>query len=112
MIRAFSHMYLHTEVAKAGGDARRARTDYQELEARLDKAVLACEAMWTLIREKLDMDDVQLVDRINDIDLSDGMLDGKVRKKAVKCPKCNRNISPRFPKCNYCGQPIVHDPFA
>ncbi len=113
MARVFSNMYGgHGEAARATGDARRARTDVQELEARLDKALLASEAMWTIMRDKLGLDDVQLVERINDIDLSDGKLDGKVRKTAVTCPKCSRTIAPRFAKCMYCGQPIVHDPFA
>ena len=105
MARVFSNMYGgHAEAARATGDARRARTDVQELEARLDKALLASEAMWTIMRDKLGLDDVQLVERINDIDLSDGKLDGKVRKTAVTCPKCGRTIAPRFAKCMYCGQ--------
>ena len=61
---------------------------------------------------KFGVTDIELVERINDIDLSDGRLDGKVRKTTVACPKCNRTISQRFPQCMYCGQPIVHDPFA
>lgn len=112
MHNVFSDMYVGQEAAKASGEARRARTDFQEMEARLDKIILACEAMWSLMREKLELNDVQLVERINDIDLSDGKLDGKVRKTAVQCPNCHRNIGPRFAKCMYCGQPIVHDPFA
>ncbi len=112
MPRVFSQMYSgQAEAARATGDARRARTDVDALEARLDKALLACEAMWTIMRDKFGLDDAQLVERINDIDLSDGELDGKTRKPAVACPKCGRKISQRFPKCMYCGQPIVHDPF-
>ena len=98
--------------ADASKAARAARTDAREVEERLDRTLLACEAMWSILRDKLGVTDVELVERINDIDLSDGRLDGKVRKTAVACPKCNRTISQRFPKCMYCGQPIVHDPFA
>lgn len=112
MPRVFSHMYGgQAEAARATGDARRAQTDVSILEARLDKAMLACEAMWTIMRDKFGLDDVQLIERINDIDLSDGKLDGKVRKPVVACPKCGRKISQRFPACMYCGQPILHDPF-
>ncbi len=95
----------------ADNAATAARREAHELEARLDRALLACEAMWSILRDKLGVTDVELIERINDIDLSDGKLDGKVRKTAVACPKCNRTISQRFPKCMYCGQPIVHDPF-
>ncbi|HNQ23489.1 MAG TPA: hypothetical protein PKK06_10385 [Phycisphaerae bacterium] len=86
--------------------------DVKELEARLERALLVCEAMWSICREKFSLSDVDLVRRIHDLDLSDGKLDGKVRKPAVTCPKCNRTIGARFPRCMYCGQPVVHDPFA
>jgi len=82
-----------------------------EAGARIDRMMLACEAMWSFLSEKLSLTDDELVQRMNDLDLSDGKLDGKVRKGAVSCPKCGRTISRRLPKCIYCGQPIVHDPF-
>ena len=101
-----------SEASDASKDARAARTDARRLADQLERTLLACEGMWTLVRDKLGLTDEELVARINEIDLSDGRLDGKVRKTAVACPKCNRTISPRLPKCMYCGQPIVHDPFA
>ncbi len=100
------------DTAQAEGTGRRAQSSAKELEVRLDRALLACEAMWTIMREKLDVTDVELVERINDIDLSDGVLDGKVRKSAASCPSCKRTISTRLPRCIYCSQPIVQDPFA
>jgi len=101
----------------AGAAAAEARTagssrEAERVEERLERALLACEGMWTLMKEKLGVSDIELIEKINEIDLSDGRLDGKVRKTAVACPKCNRTISARFPKCMYCGQQIVHDPFA
>jgi hypothetical protein len=97
--------------AEAAREARTAQADAREIEQRLDRTLLACEAMWSIMRDKLGVTDIELVERINEIDLSDGNLDGKAKKSAVACPKCNRAISPRFPKCMYCGQPIVQDPF-
>ena len=82
-----------------------------ELEARFERALLMCEAMWTILRDKLGVTDLELLQRINDLDLSDGQLDGKVRKGAVACPQCGRTIARRLPKCMYCGQAIMHDPF-
>ena len=99
------------DAAQTAGVARKAQTDVQEFAARLDRAMLACEALWTLLRDKLGVTDEELAQRMNDVDLSDGKLDGKVRKGAVTCPSCGRTIARRFPKCMYCGQPVVHDPF-
>ncbi len=100
------------DAAEAKGEARVARRNLAQIETRLDRALLACEAMWTLLRDKLGVTDAELLNRINEIDLSDGRLDGKVRKSAVSCPSCGRTIARRFPKCIYCGQAIMHDPFA
>ena len=93
----------------------RSQTDgksVSELSQRLDRAMLACEAMWTILRDKLNLTDAELVDRINAVDLSDGQLDGKVRKPVVSCPKCGRTMSAKMSKCMYCGTPVVQDPFA
>ena len=106
-----SHAGTH-EAAQAEGTAWRVSSDVGELDSRLERTLLACEAMWTILRDKLGVTDEQLIERINEVDLSDGMLDGKVRKTPVSCPRCGRTISPKFPKCMYCGQAIVHDPFA
>lgn len=94
--------------SKAGSASQKV----DDLAARCDQLVMVCEAMWTILRDKLGVTDEELVTRVNDIDLSDGKLDGKVRKTAVSCPKCGRTIARRFQKCIYCGQPVVHDPFA
>lgn len=101
------------DAARASGEAQRAQSRIADLEARCDRALLVCEALWTMMRDRLGIPEEELVQRVNDIDLSDGTLDGKVRRpNAHVCPQCNRTIAKRFPKCIYCGQPVVHDPFA
>ena len=100
------------DAARASGDAQRARSEVAELEAKCDRALLVCEALWSRLRDRLGITEEELVQRVNDIDLSDGTLDGKVRKpNAHACPSCGRTIAKRFPKCIYCGKPVVHDPF-
>ena len=102
-----------SDAARASGEAQRAQSKIADLEARCDRALLVCEALWTMMRDRLGVPEEELVQRVNDIDLSDGTLDGKARKpNAHVCPQCNRTIAKRFPKCIYCGQPVVHDPFA
>ena len=100
------------DAAEAKRETSGVRRSVDELQAKLDRTLLACEALWTLVRDKLGVTDVELLDRINQIDLSDGKLDGKVRKTAVSCPSCGRTLARRFPKCVYCGQVIMRYPFA
>lgn len=102
--------------ADAARGAQRSTGDVQRqsdrLEARLDRALLACEALWTIVRDRLNVSEEELIQRVTEIDMSDGRLDGKARKSAVRCPKCDRTIAPRFGRCMYCGQAIMQDPFA
>ena len=100
----------------AAGASRKATSAKQEiagLRARCDKLLMVCEALWTIVRDKHGLTEDDLVNRVNDIDLQDGRLDGRVKKDlSARCPECDRTISQRFPKCIYCGTPIMHNPFS
>ena len=100
------------DASEARSKASDARRQVEALTARVDRMMLVCEALWTFVRERLNVTEEELVTRVNDIDLSDGKLDGKVRQDAVTCPRCGRKIARRFTQCMYCEQPMVHDPFA
>lgn len=101
------------DVAQSGGvKARQAERKTELVEARCERLAMLCEAMWTLINEKLGVTDEELVDRINEIDLRDGKLDGRVaRDGPLMCHKCERPIAERFSKCMYCGAPVARSPF-
>lgn len=100
------------DAAAASRDARGSRRQVEELQARLDRTLLTCEAIWTLVRDKFGLTEVDLLNRINELDMADGRLDGKVRRPGHKCPACERVIGPRFPNCMYCGQGVQFSPFA
>ena len=104
-----SHMGSNTGAAEASAD--RASRSAEAVGDRLERALLTMEAMWTLLRERLGASDAELVDRIVEIDLSDGILDGKVRRPALDCHACKRKIPHRFPRCMYCGADVQRDPF-
>lgn len=75
----------------------------RELEDRVDKLTLITMALWSLLRQVSDVTDEDLLERVKDIDLTDGRLDGKVRQPVGKCPQCNRVMSQKHKKCLYCG---------
>ena len=110
--RAADQAATSKNAADARARASDAHAQVADLSVRLDRALLVCEALWTIVRDRLGVAEDELVARVNDIDLSDGKLDGKVRRTAVSCPRCKRTIARRFKKCVYCGQPVLHDPFA
>jgi hypothetical protein len=87
----------------ARSEMRGATDDIRELEKRFDALSLTCAALWELLRQETRMSDEQLVDKIQEIDLQDGSLDGKVAHDAKQCPKCPQKNHPHRDTCLYCG---------
>lgn len=94
---------MHAE-AGAGASAKRAQRDVQYLEDRFERLSLVCMAMWSLLQDKTNLTEQDLLDRVQTIDLMDGVADAKVGKTGVvKCVKCARPMSERHLRCIYCG---------
>ena len=91
------------DAVKAKSAAERAAWDVRELEDRIDKLTLACMAMWSLLQECTDLTEKDLIKKVEEIDLRDGVKDGKVTKTVARCPKCERVMSPKHKRCLYCG---------
>ncbi len=102
------------EAAGGGEDVGRAGRDDRvaQLEARLDWTLMVCEAMWSLLKEHLQLTDDRLIERITELDMADGKLDGKKARPPATCGTCSRTVSQRFPRCIYCGAVIERDVFA
>ena len=89
-------------------DASRRATDtaghVRDIEERLDRMALACTALWELLRERTSLTEEDLMKKVQEIDLRDGVPDGKISKKELRrCSKCGRTMSPRHRRCLYCG---------
>ncbi len=98
---ASAHMRKQT-AADAGG--RRARREVQDLEDRFERLSLVCMAMWSLLQDKTDLSEADLLERVQVIDLMDGQADAKAGKVGVvKCGQCTRPMSSRHLRCIYCG---------
>lgn len=111
MERAGTFYARASEVTKNRNHTDRVGRAVEQLEQRIDRLSLVNEALWTLLRERVGVTDAELLERIREVDLSDGRLDGKVRRKPVDCPGCKRTVSNRHDRCLYCGQDIERGPF-
>ena len=90
----------------------RTRSEIHLLESEVERLLMITEALWTILQERFGYDDQELIKRIVMIDMRDGKLDGKVAADAPKsCPKCNRILFKHRPRCLYCGEPVVTNPF-
>jgi len=67
---------------------------------------LICEAMWTIVKERVGADDEELFKLVQRIDLRDGKLDGRSKKPTQRCSDCKRVVSARTGVCLYCGATV------
>lgn len=111
-LRSGSFRGVSMDATEAKYTAREARMRIVRLEQKYGKMLLICEALWSLLREKQGMSENDLVERVNQIDLTDGTLDGRVRRPPMECPKCKRTTPRRLYECIYCGEEIQGNMFA
>ena len=89
-----------TAAAKKSADAR---SEVQVLRVAIDKLILVNRALWEIISESQGLTDEYLLNKVNEIDMRDGVLDGKMREPVRKCSSCGRILQQGYVKCIYCG---------
>jgi len=81
--------------------------DVQVLNDRLDVLMVACQAMWEILRDEKGMSEEKLMNKIEEVDLRSGQKDGKMPKLgAVSCHSCQRPNNARHNLCLYCGKDL------
>lgn len=93
-----------TASARAAGQARGAKRDVAYLEERVERLSLVCMAMWSLLQDKTNLTEEDLLARVKVLDMMDGTEDNRASRTVQKCQACGRTMSPRHRKCLYCGE--------
>lgn len=110
-------IYQHRKIQEAEAQASQAInktekliSDFQKLENRVETLSLTCQALWELLRESNHFTEEQVMQKMQEIDLRDGVVDGKIGQQVVVCPKCKRNSNSKRKVCLYCGGdlPVTH----
>ena len=102
---------ISQEVSRASRQASTANDEIRFVKADVEKLLMITEALWALLKDQHGYSDEELVKRIEEIDLRDGKLDGKVASAPKECPSCKRAISKKRSACLYCGQEVKADLF-
>ncbi len=84
----------------------------KDLEERIGRLALLNQALWELLKSRLSLTEADLETLARDIDLRDGIADGRLTAIAVTCPTCKRINNSRHAKCLYCGQLFEKEMFA
>lgn len=94
-------------------NARNAATDVaravRTMQQEIDRLTLLCTAVCELLAEKHGVSMDELQDRINEIDLRDGVLDGKRTPTPKRCSQCARINNAARTACVYCGADLAND---
>ncbi len=88
------------------------QSELKDLQERLDRMTLMNQALWEIVRARLQLSDADLEKMAQEIDLRDGSQDGKYTSHPLKCPNCGRVSNSRHKKCLYCGLLFEGDAFA
>jgi hypothetical protein len=94
---------VERQAGQAKDQIEYSKKDIAALEERLDQLALKCQALWELLREESDLKDDDIYKRIHEVDLRDGVADGKMTGTAQACVSCGRTIGKRYTQCLYCG---------
>ena len=101
-----------SRVAAVQTEADRQKQEILRLQAALDRQALACQALWELLQQHLPVGEKDLLKKMEQVDLRDGVADGRITPQAKICPACNRSVHPQRKNCLYCGADVGGPPTA
>jgi hypothetical protein len=78
----------------------------EKLEETVDRISLAAMAVAEIVRDRLGVTQDEIEAKVQEIDLRDGKLDGRLREPTNDCTHCHHINAPHRRKCLYCGEPL------
>lgn len=93
------------ELGKAQSAASRAENALDRMRDTTDRQALIIRTLLTICERKGVFSEQEFRDVMNEIDLSDGRLDGRFKDKPKprECPECAKINGKRAVSCMYCG---------
>lgn len=109
-IDLFWNLRQERQIGQATARAESARSDSQaqesslvDLNRRFERLALVTQALAELLTERAHVSQADLVAKIDEIDMRDGVRDGRVSLMRRSCPKCGREVAGHRTTCLYCG---------
>jgi hypothetical protein len=82
------------------------------LRRDVDRLYMITQALWSILKDRYDLEDEDLVKLIAAVDMQDGRMDGRIGPSPPQnCPQCGRVLSRRHAHCIYCGAVTHNNPF-
>jgi hypothetical protein len=90
----------------AAGSAGSTAGEFHDVNERVDRLILVVDAMWSLLKDS-GWTDEQLKERLTQIDLVDGVEDGRRTPTPTRCTKCDSMVQAGRATCAFCGVPVA-----
>jgi hypothetical protein len=106
----FQEIRLNDQRAKqANTDSslRRTSMDLDDLVRQVRKMALVNQALYELIKERIEISDEDLRKKIREIDLRDGTADERLDAPPLRCPKCQGTVTVGSLSCRTCGATVA-----
>ncbi len=102
----FSASRADKKASRAADKAEDLAMDVEDLGKRVDSLTLLSMALWELFKQETNLTDELIKKKIEEIDMLDGKLDGKLNPPHPDCPSCKRRNNARRTHCLYCGDEL------
>jgi ribosomal protein S27AE len=109
LVDLFWNLRQQQQIGEVNAKAALARSDVQtqdaavaDLNRRFERLALVTQALAELLSERAKVSQADLAAKIDEIDMRDGVRDGRVAATR-SCPKCGRAIAGHRTTCLYCG---------
>ena len=113
MLSGGFNLYQQVESSQARDAADRAQnaadkssSEIATLKSKMDRLTLASQALFEILRDSGLCPQDKLLAKMQDIDMRDGIKDGKITRTVKICPRCGRNSNNKRLECVYCGEPL------
>ncbi|MGF1665601.1 MAG: hypothetical protein ACFCVC_04935 [Acidimicrobiia bacterium] len=90
----------------AGGGAGARAGEFHDVNERVDRLILVVDAMWSLLKDS-GWTDEQLRDRLRELDVIDGVEDGRRTARPSPCGGCGSMVEVGRSSCAFCGVAIA-----
>ena len=99
---------INAESAAARAEMKEERQSQkmQDVSDQVERLSLACQAMWELIRDRTQLTEQDLENKITEIDGRDGRVDGKISTQSLNCHNCGKPTHSKRSFCVMCGAPL------
>ena len=87
--------------------ASQSATMHEPLESKIESLALTCQALFEIMETRDGVTKEILAAKMEEIDLRDGKLDGRMSPPNKVCSSCGRRTSKTRSSCLYCGGACV-----